>query len=136
LFPHPDCRDFDTRCSTEQYLTASRVGLVAVGESHKETVAQTQEESSSLSLCSNEMHNIAAIRNEAMLPDRPQKGHINEYVGVDNSTVKPIRKGLTTLSQFSNQNPSHSDPKVLQQIEQYHLVEDNMNTTSHQKREL
>jgi ribosomal 50S subunit-associated protein YjgA (DUF615 family) len=111
--------------------------MVTVGGKHnKETVAQTQEESSSLSLCCFEMHDIAAIMNEAMLPDRPQKGHVNEYVGVDNSTVKPIRKGLTTLSQFSNQNPSHSDPKVLQEIERYHPTEDNVNITSRQKREL
>jgi hypothetical protein len=82
------------------------------------------------------MHNIAANKNEAMLPDQPQKGHLNEHVGVANSTLKPIRKVLTTLSQFANQNPFYSDPKRLQEIELYHPTEDNVNITSRQKREL
>jgi hypothetical protein len=50
--------------------------------------------------------------------------------------VNQIKSEPTTLSQFPNENPSHSDSRALKEIELYNIIEDNVNITSKQKQEL
>jgi hypothetical protein len=70
---HPDLRSLDTTCGAEKYVTMSHEASAIGSDSHnKETIGQAQEESSCFSLCSREIHDIAAVMNEATLSDCPQ----------------------------------------------------------------